>query len=171
MPTEPIEPQLRRIATEANQLAEHIDTLAKNLDSLRQEKGMRLADYAELFVCSRMVNDVLDTARKNVGKVRDTLSYTDLPELFEDEGITNYTTASGYRVVITTRTSVSMIDKEAGMEWLRNHELSDLIIETVNSSSLSAQVRQMMEEEGIEPPSEIFKVSVAPYTSMTKVKK
>jgi hypothetical protein len=57
--------------------------------------------------------------------------------------------------------------KEAAFEWLRENGLGELITETVNASTLSAQARKML-EDGTELDADIFNVSVFPTTSITK---
>jgi hypothetical protein len=61
-----------------------------------------------------------------------------------------------------------MLDKQLGMDWLRNTGNESLIQETVNSSTLAAFAKSKTEEEGKELPSDIFKTSVMTYTSITK---
>lgn len=72
------------------------------------------------------------------------------------------------RVSVAYRFSASIIDKEKGLEWLRGNGHGGLIQETVNSSTLSAFAKDMLENQGIELPPDIFKVGTSPYTSITK---
>jgi len=62
------------------------------------------------------------------------------------------------------------LDKDAGLNWLRANGHEGIIIETVNSSTLSAFAKSQLEEEGVDLPDDIFKIGTSPYTSITKVK-
>jgi hypothetical protein len=72
------------------------------------------------------------------------------------------------RVSITHRYSCSMLDKQLGMNWLRQSGNEGLIQETVNSSTLAAFAKNMLETEGTQLPQDLFKTSVSAYTSITK---
>jgi hypothetical protein len=63
-----------------------------------------------------------------------------------------------------------MLDKERGFTWLRENEHEGLITETVNSITLSAFAKEMLEVNGTELPDDIFKVGTQAYTSITKAK-
>lgn len=127
-----------------------------------------IADVAEYFVLVRRVFDTIETSKKELGKFKEYMSFQVLPDMFEAQNTKSLTTVSGYRVTIASRLSVKMLDKQEGFKWLREHNLGELIQETVNSGTLSAQVKAMIENEGIEPPDYIFEVSPAPYASITK---
>ena len=53
--------------------------------------------------------------------------------------------------------SASMPDRKAGMEWLRENGGASLITETVHHQTLTSFVREMIEEQGMEPPPEIVR--------------
>lgn len=74
------------------------------------------------------------------------------------------------RVSVSHRYACSMPDKQAGFQYLREAGDGGLITETVNSSSLAAYAKNKLQEEGVELPPELFKVSINPFTSLTKVK-
>jgi len=162
---------------EAVALVERAVATAKEMDEIRKamtkmaEDTVRVPDMSEVFVMSRQIRDVLDSALKEITKQRDVISYNTLPNMMEDEGLTSFTTESGYRVSVARRFSASFVDKEAGFQWLRDNGLEDIIKETVPSQTLSAQIREMIESENMEPPDDVIKTSIAPYTSVTKVKK
>ena len=69
---------------------------------------------------------------------------------------------------VVTKTSATMLDKVRGFDWLRANGQGDIIQETVNAGTLSAFCRSLILEQGIEPPSDIIKVSTYDTTSMTK---
>ena len=130
-----------------------------------------LGELSETFVLARECAECASEATKELNKFKDYMSYSVLPEAFTEEGLKTITTDSGYRVTITAGLSVTMANKEKGFEWLKENGYEALIQETVNSSALKAAVKRMLEEEGVEPPSDAFNVKPAPYSSVTKVKK
>lgn len=95
-----------------------------------------------------------------------------VPELFEAAGVTSLPLDEGYRVGVSHKTvaSIKKGQKEDAYKWLRANNMGDLIVETVNSSTLSATFKTMIEEHNVEPPEETFTVERLPNTSVTKGK-
>ncbi len=69
---------------------------------------------------------------------------------------------------IRTNYSASFLDKEKGFEWLRETGNESLISETVNAGTLASFCRNMLLEEGVEPPADIVKLSSYDAISITK---
>lgn len=108
-------------------------------------------------------------AKESLTELRDRVSRDIFPEAFRRDklkGRLNIEGVGGFQ--LGNRFSCSMIDKEAGYQWLRDNGNASLIQETVNASSLAAFAKNMIEEEGKELPSDIFKTSIMTYTSITK---
>ncbi len=95
-----------------------------------------------------------------------------IPEAFERESISSFTTDNGYRVTVSQRFFASILEgmKDVAFEWLRKNKLGDLIQPTVNAGTLSAEGKRML-EEGRELPEQIFSTHYKPSTSLTKVAK
>jgi hypothetical protein len=70
------------------------------------------------------------------------------------------------RVTVNVRWSASMLNKERGMEWLRETGNDGLIITTVNAQTLSSFAKEMA-LEGMPLPEELFKVGTAQHISIT----
>lgn len=154
--------------------ARWMEEISQRLDrAIRAPKG-RVADMAEGYIVTKRINDILEEGRKStVGKVVQDASYKYIPERMLDEDMTTFTSATlGYRVSVSNRTTASILEgmKPAAFQWLRDNDLGELIQENVNSQTLSAQVKRLIEDENMEPPEDIFKVSIAPNVSLTKVK-
>lgn len=121
----------------------------------------------------RKVNDQIKTAREALSDMADLLSKEKIPDIVRDlknrtgEKPPFHIEGVG-RVSVAHKYSCSMLDKEAGFQWLRDKGHEGLIQETVNSSTLSAFAKNMLEEEGVELPDNIFKTGYMPYTSITK---
>ena len=78
----------------------------------------------------------------------------------------------GFRVGLTKSVQVSIpADKKAdAFQWLRDNNLGDIIKPTVHAGTLSATVQVMMEEQNVEPPSELFTIHTARHASVTALK-
>ena len=109
-------------------------------------------------------------AREALNELEERLSREQIPEVMKEHGIKTTTIEGVGRVTVSYRFSCSMLDKEAGLEWLRQSGNGGIIIETVNSSTLGAFAKSKLEDDGEELPADIFKVGTSPYTSITKVK-
>lgn len=92
-----------------------------------------------------------------------------LPLMFKENVVTSIT-VDGYRFTIsqTVRASIPADTKPQAYQWLRDNELADLIIETVNASTLAAEARKMLEDGEKELPEPLFKVALVPNVSITK---
>lgn len=95
------------------------------------------------------------------------LSYELLPNMFDAQGVKTLKLNDVGQVTVNVRWSARMLDKQSGMNWLRETGNEGMIVETVNAQSLGAFAKAET-LEGRPLPSEIFKVSTAPYVSVTK---
>lgn len=157
---------------------EELNNLAKILESItsvvRDETAEELATGTHVSVIKhydslRKVMDRVKIAREALSDIADNLSKDIVPELMRAAGVKTITIEGVGRVTVSNRFSCTMIDKELGMKYLVDIGQSGLIQSTVNSSTLSAFAKNMLEEEGKELPDTLFKVGTSPYTSITKV--
>ena len=145
---------------------DRVDNTRRVLDA-EIRKGVR--SLSELITCLDTVQNLharLKEIATDMNSLADHLSTQLVPEAMQAAGFTTVNHAVG-RVTVASRVSASMLDKAAGLSWLRSHDLGDLIIETVNHQTLSAQAKTML-EAGDELPAEIFKTSLKTYTSITR---
>jgi len=144
-----------------------IDGTRKFLDAeTRTAPGWTLSETITRLDEVRNLHARLKEIAADVNSLSDYLSMDLVPGAMQAAGFTTVNHEVG-RVTIGTRISASMVEKDAAMQWLRDHELGSLIQETVNANTLGAQARTMI-EAGDELPSDLFKTSVKPYTSITK---
>ncbi len=147
-------------------------------DLIREETDQIVAsgDHVEIikhFSHARAAAESVKEARKTLEQMSDHLSRVVIPDtiksLRERTGEKPPFNIEGVgRVTVSYRFSCTMTDKPAGLDWLRANGHEGLIQETVNSSTLSAFGKDMLENQGKELPEEIFKTSTSPYTSITK---
>jgi len=83
-----------------------------------------------------------------------------LPKKMEDEGIEKFT-IDGKNIRIGSQLFASILkdNRLFAYDWLRSNGLGDIIVETVNSSTLKATVKEQM-GQGVNFPEELFKVTL-----------
>jgi hypothetical protein len=134
-------------------------------------KKMPLQDVLRYWHLLSDAYEALDKERKRVYAAVENLSRGTIPEMMQEQGVRSMTLDDlGYRFTVSQRFSCSMPDKDAGMKWLRENGLGDLIQETVNSGTLSSAMKRLIENEGREPPADYFNTNYMSYTSATKAK-
>lgn len=92
-----------------------------------------------------------------------------MPAIFKEAGVSSIA-VEGYRFTIshTLRASINKDKKEEAFQWLRDNDMGEIIIETVNASTLAAQARQL-DDQGKELDQDLFKSWIQPNVSITKV--
>lgn len=120
------------------------------------------------YVAVREAVKQIKTAREALDDIEDQLSKQQIPDIMRAAGVKNVKLEGIGTVGISHRFSCSMIDKDAGFQYLRDNGHGGLITETVNSSSLSAFAKSLLEDDGVELPPEVFKVGTQAYTSIRK---
>lgn len=155
-----------------NVLCEQLVTLA---EMVRKDTDEVLStnnhiDVIKHFNELRRVNEQIKEAREALGDIADDLSTQRIPELMRAAGVKTITIEGVGRVTVSHRFSCSILEgkKEQAFSWLRGNQLDALIIETVNSATLSAAAKSRLAEDGLDMPNDIFKVGTMPYTSITK---
>lgn len=118
----------------------------------------------------RKATEQIKEARKALDGIEEHLSREDVPDILRDNKIKTITVEGVGRVTISHRWSASMLDKEAGIRWLKDHDMAGIVQETVNAQTLAAHAKALMEGPGTELPADIFKVGQMAYTSITKIK-
>lgn len=125
------------------------------------------------FAATRETVETIKLARKALDEIEEQLSKQYIPDLFREMRESTgqkppYKIEGIGTVTVSYKFSCSMPDKDKGFEWLRANGHGGLITETVNSSSLSAFAKDMIETHGIDLPPDTFKTSSQPYTSIRK---
>lgn len=155
-----------RLKSIAEQLAPLVDDLTREVTEYRIKDHIELIRYFDEF---RKSADIFDETKKALTELRDNMSREYIPDAMFNAGVKTVNVVGVGRVTVSQRFSCSMLDKEAGIDWLKHHGLGGIVIETVNSSTLAATAKKMIQEEGKDLPENIFKISAVPYTSITKV--
>lgn len=146
-----------QLIADATQFADDIEAW---LNSRKDDKSIPLKQMISEFWRIKAVHDEVKKQVTRLYHVVNTLDKGVLPARFEEQEIDMIRIPElGRSFSIRTNTSASMIDKEGAMEWLRESGNEDLIQPTVNAGTLASFCRNLVLEQGIEPPAELIKVT------------
>lgn len=138
-------------------------------DDLKNTSTAAPSEIAEFYFFIKSAYESIDKDVKRVYHVMDMISKFLLPERLQANGLDAIRVPSISRFFsIQSKTSASFLDKEKGFEWLRSIGQEEVIQETVNAGTLAALCRNLILEQGIDPPADIVKVSTYDTTSMVK---
>lgn len=136
-----------------------------------------LGQCVDLFVDLEEAARAVEEQTKNLLSRLATAREVSFPARLDAEDTkTTTSAATGHRMTRNAKIFASIISDTTGetlkraYDWLRNHNLGSLIKETVNSSSLSAAAKELM-ENGQELPDDLFKIHTKDNVSITKGKK
>jgi len=118
----------------------------------------------------RQATERIKLAREALNEMEENLSRVQIPNVMDEHNIRTITIEDVGRVTVSYRFSCSILDKEAGLNWLEENGHGGIITETVHYMTLAAFAKSQLEEEGQDLPEDIFKTGTSPYTSITKVK-
>lgn len=156
---------LESIFVTIDRLGSAISEIEKELSKVESMDIENAAVYYEDF---RNKYDSLEAVVKKWTTAKDRLSSYIIPTILEDSQLgQSVKLKSGKTVVVQYKVNVSMPDKDAGMQWLRDNELGELIQETVNSGTLTAVAKGRLEENNA-LPEELFKMSTKASTAIRK---
>lgn len=157
---------IERAETALTDLSEKIAAMSGYIDG---HSDIEFADLGTALFRAKEGYDKLDALVKKLYHFKDRLDKHTLPTRMADAGLEMFRVPSIARSFSTVeKTSASFIDKQKGYEWLRNIGQGDIIQETVNAGTLAAFCRNMVLEQGQEPPTDIIKMSSYSVTSITK---
>ena len=130
------------------------------------------ADLVRFYADMREEYDALGETISEFTRLEKDLSYTRVPACFDVHGIQNVRVAGYGLVGLNRRWSCSILEgkKDDGFAYLRKAGQDGMIIETINAGTLGAWARKEVEDEGVEPPDDIFKTSIARYVSLRRSK-
>lgn len=123
---------------------------------------------ARAYVVLYKLAESLEEFRKQFSELFERYKKDVVPAALDAEGVTSIPLDEGMRVGTQSRTfaSIRPDSKDLAYDWLRQN-YPDLLVPTVNSSSLSSLAKQLMEEENRELPETLFNVALVPTTSVT----
>ena len=116
------------------------------------------------------LRDMVDLVAEKVTALQDhirSLSYEILPTMMGNQNVKTITVEGLGRVSVNVRWSAMMLNKDQGMQWLRETGNDGLIIETVNAQTLSSFAKAET-LAGKPLPETLFKVGTAQHISITR---
>lgn len=150
------------------------------LQKANAARQLPVADMAASYVRLKAYYEEVEEEAKRMKAALDVLKQSILPEALADEGVKTITVhpyrkpgADGpaFRVTASEKLYASAGETPSLMyEWLQESANGALIKQTVNASSLSALVKEMIVTEGKEPPDGTVNIYFQANTSVTKVK-
>jgi hypothetical protein len=174
----PLPKSVRDALPAASVIMRHVEAIVATLPQLEQElkaaERTSITQVARAYaVLHRLRELILSDERsrlKPLGQLFERYSKERMPALFEQAGVTHLPLAEGLRVGVAYafRASIKKDKRKEAYLWLQDNQLSDLIINTVNASSLSAALKALRDEHNMEAPAEWFNAADVPYTSVTK---
>lgn len=150
-------------------IAAELDDLLKSAES--DTAGVVASnDIPSTAIHFSELRDTVDDLSKRMSALKkhvDALSYDILPTLFTNANVKTINVIGLGNVTINVRWSATMLDKEKGMEWLRETGNQGLIIPTVNAQTLTAFAKTEA-LAGKSLPSDLFRVGTSQLVSIRK---
>lgn len=127
---------------------------------------------ARAFVALHRLHEQMESTASELAKLFIEYKSRVVPEVFESHGVPHVPLSEGYRVGVSTlfRATVNKDRRDDAYQWLRDNGLQDLVIETVNASTLSSAAQVMRDDDNKELPPELFKTYDLPTTSVVSTK-
>lgn len=114
----------------------------------------------ELFDAMKTANKTMDEARSSFGSDFESFNKGKMPEFLDSLGTDMVRVPELARSFYTTlQMSATVCNKELAFEWLKENGGEGLIQPTVNASTLKSFVKSKLEEDGVEPPEDVIKIS------------
>lgn len=135
-----------------------------------QHKGKTLKDLVLAMQKAQFRKVAIEADLKNANAEFDVLRFELVPEKMDEDGVERVSYDGVGRVSLTPdlRVNTPAGAKPNLFKWFKSHKLSDLIVPTVNASTLKAWVKQRMKEGKELPPSEMLNVTPITRASITK---
>lgn len=139
----------------------------------KKYEGMPFIEVAAKFkeVCDKLAG--IKPVKTELEKEKKFLAESLIPEMMDDDGITNITLEDIGRVTLTSDVyaRIPAEKKDEAYQWFRDHKLGDLIVETVNAGTLKATVKKRIKDPTLDQlPEDLFSVTPFSRASITKVK-
>ncbi len=151
--------------------------LTKEVQSYIAQVSGSPTGLAAAMIAIRQISETLDESLKQINSALATVKNITLPQLFEDNKTKTVSVEVNgvlYRVSVAEimRASIKASEdgkgREKAYQWLRDNDLGELIVETVNAATLTATAKSLI-EDGKELDPDLFNVAIMPSVSVTKV--
>ena len=145
-------------------LSDHISTL------INKTEKIAISDVNNLLKAFLYIKDLRKTLEANFDVLNtyyQKLNTETVPQAIEAIGFESVTMGNKvFTVGAQLHASIPEHKRQEGLEWLRNHDLGDIIKEGVNPKTLSSAISLYIEEKGLTPPPEAMSVHMQKVTSV-----
>jgi len=140
------------------------------LDLIAQCKNLSLTDQIKIMKEKREIMDDLKAQHAAAQIIYDFVSIKIIPDVMEEMEVEQQTVTGVGRINIRADIwcSVKKGSKDALHEWMREHDMEDLIVEGINSSTLKAWVKEQTKKAQAVPNDLI---NITPYSRAVITKK
>lgn len=157
------------------ELATPLRDFERSVDGFFSDCKARTGNTVELaraFVAAHRLKERLADITKAFNAQYEVLKTEVVPKAFEDAGVPNVPLSEGFRVQVSAKLQASIRPehKAEAFNWLRENNLGSLIAETVNTNTLSATAKSLLEEQNTELPELLFNVAIKDNTSVVATK-
>ena len=164
--------RFKAIVDDTKSMGDLLDEQGRKEMYIKRHEKFNAVTLAAEMKSLKDVMDWMESVSKFANAEYDMLRMVLIPQAMEKEGLESPLNVSGVgRVSLTGDLFISVTDKEVFHAWLHSHKMGDLIIESVNSSTLKAWAKERIKSGKIMPDGSLVKVT--PYTraSITKTTK
>ena len=138
-------------------------------DAIKAFERLSYKDLALKFRELQQAQNDLKAQQKVLTEQFDALTLKVIPDKMMEDDMRTMTITGVGRLELRPNMWTSTKDPQALQEWLTEHELSELIVPSVNGSTLKATIKELQEAGEELPPEEV--VSITPYIRATVVGK
>ena len=131
-------------------------------------KGEDIKSLAKRLVELREQHDTAKAIAAIIWAKVDYLRLTLLPDLMDELGTTSMKINGVGRLGLGTSATCKTLDKEALQQWLRDNGHGDLIVPTINGSSLKAFIGHQIQDAEEIPDESIIEYGTFSLVSITK---
>lgn len=135
-------------------------------------KAFERLSYKKLALKFRELREQLEANKaesKRLNDMFDALTLKVIPDKMMEDDVRTMTIQDVGRIELRPNMWTSTKDSLALQDWLKEHDLEQLIVPSVNGSTLKATIKELQDAGEELPPEEI--VSITPYIRATVVGK
>lgn len=160
---------LRKLQQASIDLKPIVEELKDVFDKASSDPTVEASKLAEMLLLVTEVHQEIDKSVKIVYGVKDRMNKHVMPTRMEEMGVDMLRIPElGRSFSRQQKMSATFVDKERGFDWLREIGQGDLITETVNAGTLTSFCRNLILEEGIDPPEDAVRVTSYYATGINK---
>lgn len=131
-------------------------------------EGQTIIELAHTLKTLQDAKSAIDDSLKSINAAIEVVRIEMLPDMMDDAGISTMNITGLGRLQLTDDLQIQHKNKPGLMGWLNEHDMWDLVTETVNGSTFKASMRKRIKDGKDLPPDDIVKIT--PFTRASIVK-